>query len=71
MKELTPEQMANVSGGISVLEQADKIFKGMLSWLTSDANPLNGRVIGQNIGNAIGGFFVSLAKSFADTFRTK
>ncbi|MCM7773454.1 hypothetical protein M8S83_15205 [Enterobacter asburiae] len=71
MKDLTPEQMAHVSGGISAFEQADKLLNGMLSWLTSDANPLNGRVVGKSIGNAIGGFFVSLAKSFADTFKAK
>lgn len=71
MKQLTPEQLVHVSGGISAFEQADKLFKNMLSWLTSDANPLNGRVIGQNMGNAIGGFFMTIAKSFADTFRAK
>ncbi|WP_312742110.1 MULTISPECIES: bacteriocin [Enterobacteriaceae] len=71
MKELSTQQLSQVSGGISAFEQADKLLNGMLSWLTSDANPFNGRVIGQSIGNAIGGFFAHLAKSFADTFRAK
>lgn len=71
MKELSSQQIAFVSGGVSAFEQADKLFKGMLSFLTSDANPLNGRVLGQNVGYAIGSIFAELARSFVNAIRGK
>ncbi|MEH3481073.1 bacteriocin [Enterobacter cloacae] len=71
MKQLTTEELSRVSGGLSAFEQADKLFKGMLSWLTSESNPLNGRVVGQTIGNTVGSFFFSLAQSFASAFKAK
>jgi hypothetical protein len=71
MKELTPQQISCVSGGVSALEQANKLFKDLFGWLSSDANPLNGQVLGKSIGTAIGGFFISLAQSFANNFKAK
>ncbi|WP_413506945.1 hypothetical protein [Serratia proteamaculans] len=71
MKQLTPQQIACVSGGASALEQANKLFKDLFGWLTSDANPLNGQVLGKSIGYALGGIFISFAQSFANAFKAK
>ncbi|TFZ50989.1 hypothetical protein E5C26_11520 [Serratia proteamaculans] len=71
MKELTPQQIACVSGGASASEQANKLFKDLFGWLSSDANPLNGLALGKSIGHAIGGFVMSFAQLISNAFKAK
>lgn len=71
MKELTPAQLASVSGGVTAGEQITGFLKGIYGWLKSDANPLNGHVVGKTIGDTIGGFFLSIAQQFVKLVQSR